>query len=101
MNEDRKKNKCNLSELIDLMRQNQKEVSYDKKNRIPQSKAAMNSKPKRRCYICGDEKHLANTCPKKPKCFACNETGHKSIDCPKNKRKADPSEPSVDRTANK
>ena len=92
MNEDRKKDKSNLSELIDLMKQNQKEVSYDKKNRIPQSKAAMNSKPKRRCYICGDEKHLANTCPKKPKCFACNETGHKSFDCPKNKRKADPSE---------
>ena len=92
MNEDRKKDKSKLSELIDLMKQNQKEVSYDKKNRIPQSKAAMNSKPKRRCYICGDEKHLANTCPKKPKCFACNETGHKSFDCPKNKRKADPSE---------
>ena len=95
MNEDRKKDKSNLSELIDLMKQSQKEVSYDKKNRIPQSKVAMNSKPKRRCYICGDEKHLANTCPKKPKCFACHETGHKSIDCPKNKRKVDPSEPTV------
>ena len=95
MNEDRKKDKSNLSELIDLMKQNQKEASYETRNRIPQSKAAMNSKPKKRCYICGDEKHLANTCPKKPKCFACNETGHKSIDCPKNKRKADPSEPTV------
>ena len=95
MNEDRKKDKSNLSELIDLMKQNQKEVSYDTKNRIRQSKAAMNSKPKKRCYICGHEKHLANTCPKKPKCFACKETGYKSIDCPKNKRKADPSEHTV------
>ena len=95
MNEDRKKDKSNLSELIDLMKQNQKEVSYDKKNRIPKSKAAMNSKPKRRCYICGDEKHLANTCPKKPKCYACHEVGHKFIDCPKNKRDADLNEPTV------
>ena len=43
----------------------------------------------------GDEKHLANTCPKKPKCYACHEIGHKSIDCPKNKRKPDPIEPTV------
>ena len=95
MNEERKKDKSNLSELIDLMKQSQKEANYDTRNRIPQSKTDMNSNPKKRCYICGDEKHLANTCPKKPKCYACHETGHKSIDCPKNKRDADLSEPTV------
>ena len=95
MNEDRKKDKSNLSELIELMKQSQKEANYDTRNRIPQSKAAMNSKPKKRCYICGDEMHLANTCPKKPKCYACHEVGHKFIDCPKNKRDADLSEPTV------
>ena len=95
INEDRKKDTSNLSELIDLMKQSQKEANYDTRNRIPQSKTDMNSKPKKRCYICGDEKHLANTCPKKPKCYACHETGHKSIDCPKNKRDADLSEPTV------
>ena len=95
MNEDRKKDKSYLSELIDLMKQSQKEANYDTRNIIPQSKTDMNSKPKKRCYICGDEQHLANTCPKKHKCYACHETGHKSIDCPKNKRKPDPIEPTV------
>ena len=95
MNEDRKKDKSNLRELIDFLKQNQKEANYDTRNRIPQSKTDMNSKPKKRCYICGDEKHLANTCPKKPKCYACHETGHKSIDCPKSKREADLSKPNV------
>ena len=95
MNGDRKNNKSILSELIDFLKQSQKEVNNDTRNRIPESKTDMNSKPKKRCYICGDEKHLANTCPKKPKCYACHETGHKSIDCPKNKIDEDLSEPTV------
>ena len=95
MNGDRKTDKSNLSELIDFLKQSQKEASYDTRNRIPQSKPDVNSKPKKRCYICGDEKHLANTCPKKPKCYACHEVGHKFIDCPKNKRDADLNEPTI------
>ena len=53
MNGDRKKDKSNLSELIDFLKQSQKEANYDTRNRIPQSKTDMNSKPKKRCYICG------------------------------------------------
>ena len=79
INEDRKKDKSNLSELFDLMKQNQKETSGDTRNSIPQSKAAMNSKPKKALWLCGNEKHLANTCPKKPKCFACNETNQLTV----------------------
>ena len=53
MNGDRKKDKSNLSDLIDFLKQGQKEVNYATRNRIPQSKTDMNSKPKKRCYIWG------------------------------------------------
>ncbi|MCG8032936.1 MAG: DDE-type integrase/transposase/recombinase, partial [Candidatus Thiodiazotropha taylori] len=46
-------------------------------------------KSKKKCYICGDESHLANRCPRKPKCYICQNTGHKSYDCPQKKSSGD------------
>ena len=46
---------------------------------------------KKACFICKDEGHMVNECPKKSQdgnkrkntCFNCNEEGHMSRDCPK------------------
>ncbi|MEW8548378.1 MAG: hypothetical protein AB2693_33155, partial [Candidatus Thiodiazotropha sp.] len=70
-----------------LIKQDQREVSIE--NNIPKSKPNLNGKPKKKCFICGNEDHLANTCPKKPKCYVCHENGHKSYECPRNKNKSD------------
>ena len=82
-------------ELINLIKQDQKEVSLNSESNIPKSKHNLNGRPKKKCYICGDENHLASTCPRKPKCYVCHENGHKSFECPRNNNKPDSSEPAA------
>ena len=85
---DKKSDNPSLMELINLIKQEQRDVESN----IPRSKPNLNGKLKKKCYICGDENHLANTCPMKPKCYVCHETGHKSYECPNKKNKPDSSE---------
>lgn len=49
----------------------------------------LNDKPKKKCFVCGDETHLANTWLKKPKCYICQGIGYKSCECPQRKHKTE------------
>ena len=80
--EDKKKSAPSLSELVELINQDKNNSKADKEGNGLESKTLYQNKPKRRCYICNDESHLANRCPVKPKCFNCQEIGHKSFECP-------------------
>jgi len=35
-----------------------------------------------KCFTCGEEGHLAGSCPKGLKCYACQRVGHFARDCP-------------------
>ena len=83
--EDKKKSAPSLSELVELINHDKNNSSSEKESIDLKSKTLYQNKPKRRCYICNDESHLANKCPVKPKCFNCQEIGHKSFKCPQNR----------------
>lgn len=62
--------------------------SQSKEKTVPRTSAASSSQS-RRCYNCGDKKHLGADCPNKSKgvkCFACDEYGHVASSCPKPKK---------------
>ena len=83
--EDKKKSAPSLSELVELINHDKNNSKSEKEGIDLKSKTLYQNKPKRRCYICNDESHLANRCPVKPKCFNCQEIGHKSFECPQNR----------------
>ena len=95
--EKEKKDQALIIELINLIMHDQKKESYKRVNSVLKNNHELNTKGKykKKCFNCGDDRHLANTCPKKTKCFACNETGHKSFECPKVQRKPGPNEKNV------
>lgn len=75
----------------------QKQVTHDKSK---SGGRTTDETSKRRCYNCGDKKHIGKDCPHKTKgvkCFACGEFGHLSNKCTKNS-KTEKSKARVDAT---
>ena len=64
--ENEQKQAPSLKELVDLIKQESKHQVTNEKENLPRDRPY--SKPKKKCFICGDDTHLANACPKKPRC---------------------------------
>ena len=87
--ENMKKEGTNLKELVDLIKQDRKETRTNMDRYSMRNSPNFNGKLKKKCFVCGDRTHLANTCPKKPKCYICQEIGHKSFECPQRKQQTE------------
>ena len=75
--ENNQKQDPSLKELVDLIKQESKRQETNENGNLPRDRPY--SKPKKKCFICGDDTHLANACPKKPKCYNFQNTFYAEI----------------------
>lgn len=64
----------------------QQQQLLSKKKTMDGTNQASTSTTVKRCFNCGDGKHLGKDCPNKvkgSKCYSCNEFGHIAAKCPK------------------
>lgn len=67
-------------------------------NQADRTGSTISDNSTRRCFNCGDLRHLGKDCPNKSKgsrCYACGEFGHIAVSCMKDSKRTNKSTPSV------
>jgi len=82
--------------LYETQRTNRGKIKQQSQTHTTGKKKVANQVPvdasNKRCFNCGDTKHLGKECPDKTKgqkCYSCNEFGHIAAKCPKGAKTTD------------